>query len=63
MNPVPPPPIRVGVNTGLDEVGGGGPPEDEAGNAGPPAYFEPEASATFCTMPSGVRSRSDLAVT
>lgn len=25
-------------------------------------YFEPEASATFCIIPSGVRSRSERAV-
>jgi hypothetical protein len=55
----PPPPTRVGVKAGFEVTGGGGPrnPGAVAGE-----YFEPEESATFCIMPSGVRSRSDRAV-
>lgn len=60
LNPEDPPPTRVGVNTGLEEAGGGGPLE--VGIEPPPEYLEPEASATFWMMLSGVRSRSDLAV-
>ena len=56
---LPPPPIRVGVKTGFEVTGGGGPRDpgivaDE--------YFEPEASATFCIILSGLRSWSDRAV-
>lgn len=58
LKPAPPPLLRVGVKAGLDDTGGGGP--DDA--VGAPEYLEPDASDTFCTMPSGVRSRSDRAV-
>lgn len=54
------PPVRVGVKAGFEETGGAGPVEAEG--ALPAEYLEPDASATFCTMPSGVRSRSDRAV-
>ena len=53
--------LRVGVKAGLEETGGGGPLFPVAGGA--PEYLEPDASETFCTIDSGVRSRSDLAVT
>jgi hypothetical protein len=56
------PPDRVGLNAGLDAVGGGGPEDDGAG-ADPAEYFAPDASATFWTMLSGLRSRSERAVT
>ena len=52
---------RVGLKTGFDAVGGGA----LLGGAVvelPAEYFAPEASATFWTMLSGVRSRSDRAV-
>ena len=49
------------VLAGLEAVGGGG-PLDSGGAELPAEYFAPEASATFWTMPSGVRSRSDRAV-
>jgi hypothetical protein len=52
---------RVGLKAGLEAVGGGG-PLDGGGAELPAEYFEPEASATFWTMLSGVRSRSDRAV-
>lgn len=52
---------RVGLKAGLEAVGGGGPEEVLGGLLGA-EYFAPEASATFCTMPSGVRSRSERAV-
>jgi hypothetical protein len=45
LNPEDPPPTRVGVNTGLEVTGGGGPLEE--GIEPPPEYLEPEASATF----------------
>jgi hypothetical protein len=60
LKPEPPLPEIVGVKTGLEEMGGGGP--SDFGIELAPEYFEPEASATFCTIASGVRSRSDLAV-
>jgi hypothetical protein len=50
----------VGVNTGFDATAGAA---VGAAEALPAEYFEPEASATFWIMPSGVRSRSDRAVT
>lgn len=53
-------PERVGLKTGFEATGGGGPPC--ALVEAPPEYFAPDASATFCTMLSGVRSRSDRAV-
>lgn len=56
-----PPPTRVGWKTGFDATGGG--PPLLAGAFGPPPYFAPDASATFCVMLSGVRSRSERAVT
>ena len=48
------------MKAGFEDTGGAGP----AAGAGalPTEYFEPDASATFWTMPSGVRSRSDRAV-
>ena len=52
---------RVGLKTGLEANGGGG-PEDAGGGALLEEYFAPEASATFLTMLSGVRSRSERAV-
>lgn len=55
----PAPLFCVGVNAGL-EGGGGGPPEVVDGEA--PEYLDPDASATFWTIDSGVRSRSDRAV-
>jgi hypothetical protein len=55
------PPDRVGVKTGLDAGGLGG-PDAAGGGAELEEYLAPEASATFCTMPSGVRSESDRAV-
>src|SRR6266480_4034984 len=60
LNGEPLPAMAVGVNTGFDEAGGLGPLAD--GIFPPPEYFEPEASATFCMIESGVRSRSDRAV-
>lgn len=51
----------VGLKTGFEATGGGG-PEDGGGAALPAEYFAPDASATFWTMLSGVRSRSDRAV-
>lgn len=56
-----PPPDRAGVKTGFDATEGLGPDLAGAG-ASPAEYFEPDESATFCTMPSGVRSRSERAV-
>lgn len=59
-----PPPVPldcVGVKAGFDATGGlvlvatGG-------GALPAEYLEPEESATFCIIPSGVKSRSDRAV-
>lgn len=60
MGLYPPPPLLcVGVKAGLDATIG----FVAAATGGAPAeYFEPDASATFCMIPSGVRSRSDLAV-
>jgi hypothetical protein len=55
------PPDRVGLKAGL--FAGGGGPDDEGDGALPAEYFAPDASATFCTIPSGVRSRSERAVT
>jgi hypothetical protein len=55
------PPDRVGLKAGLEVTGGGG-PDDGGGAALPAEYLAPDASATFCTMLSGVRSRSDRAV-
>jgi len=55
------PPDRVGLKAGF-EVMGGGPVDVFTGAALPAEYFAPEASETFCTIPSGVRSRSDRAV-
>ena len=52
---------RVGLKAGFEATGGGG-PEDDGGAALPAEYFAPDASATFWTMASGVRSRSDRAV-
>ena len=60
LNPRAPPVLRVGVKTGFDAAGGGGPLGVACGV--PAEYFEPDASATFWTMPSGVRSRSERAV-
>lgn len=60
LNPVPAPDL-VGVNAGFEVTGGGG-PEEDGGGALPAEYFAPEASSTFCIMPSGVRSRSERAV-
>lgn len=59
LNPAPAPDL-VGVNAGFEATGGGGP--EDGGGALPAEYFAPEESATFCTIPSGVRSRSDRAV-
>ena len=53
--------LRVGVKAGFEDTGGGGPLLAEA--CGAPEYLEPDASETFRTIDSGVRSRSDLAVT
>ena len=61
LYPPAPPVLRVGVKAGFDEIGGGGPAEPGVGVA-PPEYFDPDASDTFWTMPSGVRSLSDRAV-
>ena len=52
----------MGLNTGLDATAGFGAAAGAA-EALPAEYFEPDASATFWTIPSGVRSRSDRAVT
>ncbi len=52
--------LREGVKTGFDETGGGGPLL--AATIPPPEYFEPDASDTFWTIDSGVRSRSERAV-
>ena len=49
------------MKAGLEDTGGGGPLLAEAWGA--PEYLEPDASETFRTIDSGVRSRSDLAVT
>lgn len=57
----PTPPDLVGLKAGLEATGGAG-PEDGVEAALLEEYFAPEASATFFTMPSGVRSRSDRAV-
>lgn len=53
--------LCVGVNTGFDATTGFGAAVGATGVL-PAEYFEPEASATFWIMPSGVRSRSDRAV-
>lgn len=53
-------PDLVGLKTGFEATGGGG-PDCEAVDP-PPEYLAPEASETFCTILSGVRSRSDRAV-
>ena len=60
MNPLPPALLWVGVKAGFEDTGGRGAAavEEEL----PPEYFEPEASDTFCTMDSGVKSRSERAV-
>jgi hypothetical protein len=55
----PPPPIRVGVKTGFEATGGGGACNSDIVVD---EYFEPEASATFCIILSGLRSWSDRAV-
>jgi hypothetical protein len=52
--------MDVGVKTGFFAATGGGPLE---GIFGPPEYFAPEASETFCIIFSGVRSASERAVT
>ena len=51
---------RVGLKAGFDASGGGS--EDGVGATLPAEYLAPDASATFLTMPSGVRSRSERAV-
>lgn len=56
----PPPLLRVGVKTGFEDTGGWGPLLLE--DAAPAEYLEPEASDTFWTIDSGVRSRSERAV-
>jgi len=56
----PEPPTLLGMKTGLDATGGAGPLDWVV--AAPPLYFEPDESATFWTMLSGVRSLSDRAV-
>lgn len=53
--------LCVGVKTGLEAIGGGGPLDDAVG-ALSPEYLEPEASSTLRMILSGVRSRSDRAV-
>lgn len=55
-----PPLLLVGMKAGFEEAGGGG-LLDTAGPL-PAEYFDPDASQTFCTIPSGVRSRSDRAI-
>lgn len=62
LKPLEPPPTEVGVKTGFEETGGEG-PLDKAAGVLSPEYLDPDASATFRTMPSGERSLSDLAVT
>jgi hypothetical protein len=57
----PPPLLCVGVKAGF-EVTDGFVAAATSGGALPAEYFDPEASATFCMIPSGVKSRSDLAV-
>ena len=57
------PPTLVGVNAGLDATGGNGAVVDADFVASPPEYLEPDALATFSTIPSGVRSLSVRAVT
>lgn len=57
------PPTLVGVNAGLDATGGAGAAAEAEFVASPPEYLDPEALATFSTIPSGVRSRSVRAVT
>jgi len=55
------PELCVGVKAGFEATAG----FVEAATGGGASlleYFEPEASATFWMMPSGVRSRSDRAV-
>jgi hypothetical protein len=53
--------MDVGVKTGFFAATGGGP--REAGTSGAPPYLAPDASATFSTILSGVRSASERAVT
>jgi hypothetical protein len=49
------------VKTGFFAATGGGPPEE--GTFPPPEYLAPDASDTFCTILSGLRSASERAVT
>lgn len=63
LNPPPAaPPTRDGVKTGFDATGGGGLDEPSEPVLSP-EYLDPDASATFRTMPSGDRSLSVRAVT
>lgn len=48
------------MKTGLPPTGGGFGVEEVKGP--PPEYFDPEASATFCKIRSGLMSLSDRAV-
>lgn len=64
MDEYPPPPeLCVGENTSLDATEGVVTAPVEEVSKSPAEYLEPEESATFRMIPSGVRSRSDLAVT
>lgn len=54
------PELCVGVNAGFEATDGF--VAAATGGASPLEYFEPEASATFWVILSGLRSRSDRAV-
>lgn len=56
----PTPPVRAGVKTGLLAIGGLGAAVTGGGSVAE-EYLDPDESATFCMMPSGVRSPSERA--